>query len=345
MQQERAAYLFQQYIDKKYSAAELDEFMALIKEAKADDTLEMLMDSIWDRADEIDLEEVKADRILHRIFASDTTAKPKRGEFKLSTWMGWAAAVFIVGLIGLWKLKSVQKAEIAISKNIIVDSVAAINTADMVVLSASTEHRKVTLPDGSTVVLNNHSSIRYPKSFASTKREVVLTGEGYFDIKHDDKKTFVVHSGKLRTVVLGTAFNVRAYHNDAFIKVTVTRGKVGVLNGSSTIAVLKPNQQIVFHKEIKKADLKSVVATSSIEWQQSDLFFDDVTMEQAAEVLAKRFNKSIRFANENTKNCRFSATFLKGESLEEILKVICSFNYAQYQVEAGGITIKGEGCE
>ena len=87
--------------------------------------------------------------------------------------------------------------------------------------------KTVHLPDGSTVVLNTSSRLDDTKP-----REVTLIGEGYFDIQKAPGQPFLVHTGKLTTRVLGTTFNIRAYPGDKSIQITVTKGRVQVMNAN-----------------------------------------------------------------------------------------------------------------
>src|SRR5690625_6727137 len=59
-------------------------------------------------------------------------------------------------------------------------------------------------------------------------REVILEGEAFFDVVPDPDKPFIVHSENLRTKVLGTSFNIRAFEDEQDIKITVATGKVAV---------------------------------------------------------------------------------------------------------------------
>jgi transmembrane sensor len=87
----------------------------------------------------------------------------------------------------------------------------------------------IVLPDGSRAILSYGSKLSYASSFDGlAKRDVYLEGQAFFDIRHDDLKPFIVHTGKLETTVLGTAFNVKALKGDKTITVTVTRGRVKV---------------------------------------------------------------------------------------------------------------------
>src|SRR5690606_5004009 len=108
------------------------------------------------------------------------------------------------------------------------------------------------------------SVLNYPKEFGET-REVHLEGEGFFDIKHDPTRPFVVTSGNLTTTVLGTAFNIRALPNDDRIVVTVIRGKVQVKDGERVLGVIaddSPNTDKVkaLTSELDKEGIRGVIS-------------------------------------------------------------------------------------
>lgn len=218
--------------------------------------------------------------------------------------------------------------------------------AQLIVLNTpSNKHKQITLADGSKVWINSNSQLSYPKQFTGKTREVFLSGEAYFDIQHDANKPFIIHTGKVVTTVLGTAFDIREDKISHTIKVTVTRGKVSVANGNKQLGILTPNQQISFNLLNSKATQTEVDAKQIIAWQKNEVHFEDITFAEAASQLQQRFNVKINFSNDKVKNCRFTGTALKGEKLDKILKVICAFNNATYQTkEDGSIIIDGAGC-
>jgi len=337
MDQARLLYLFQRYVDDTCSDAEKQELMQILAQPASDAALQALMDKLWEELPENGkLPVEKTERILERMLPASRphVAQPlQRQRTFFRPWMKVAAAVALAMLAGaIW-----------LGRTSLQNESQPIAQASGL---ATSEHQFLKLPDGSTVVLNAGSRLEYPSSFdGRERREVLLRGEGYFDIKHDASKPFIVRTGNLTTTVLGTAFNIKAYEDEKNITVTVTRGKVQVSDEGRTLGVITPNQEITFDKVDRQSQQRSVDSNNAIAWKSHDIFFDDMTLQEAAAQLEERFHVSIRFENEKTRHCRFTATFLNGEDLDQILHIICEFNGATYVRDAAGnMLIKGDGC-
>lgn len=192
----------------------------------------------------------------------------------------------------------------------------------------------IQLPDGSTVILTAGSTIDYPRSFQNQKvREVHLSGEGYFDIRHLEGKPFIVRTGKLTTTVLGTAFHIKALSGDKSIIVTVTRGRVRLHDQNRTIGDLIPDQQITYNNETQSFIQEMVDADQSALWKTKDLLFEDVTVYNACRLIEDRYKVTIQVEGEKLKEQRFTTTFGKEETLESILISITAFNDAKYELD------------
>lgn len=91
----------------------------------------------------------------------------------------------------------------------------------------------------------------YPAVFSGARREVKLDGEGYFEVKHDRKSPFVVHTQKCDIEVLGTKFNVEAYSDSEEFSTSLMEGSVKVTDNSATSAsvLLKPSQEVHLRME------------------------------------------------------------------------------------------------
>ena len=82
------------------------------------------------------------------------------------------------------------------------------------------------LPDGSSVWLNKHSKISFPKKFESTDRVFFLKGEAYFEVVEDTSRVFIVNAKETQSKVIGTSFNIDAYDAHEGVELIVAVGEV-----------------------------------------------------------------------------------------------------------------------
>lgn len=334
----RFRYLFQQYISKMATSDEIEEFLAMMKREDYDDEVQTLLDEFWNQvASDDPIPEEKAERIFNSIMA---TSKEKESFFLLRSrgfWYRSVAAIFIIGLSAMFY----------INKSGISEPKQAILASEKPKVSDKPTRRFINLPDGSSVILNENSSLNVSDSFGSDrKREVYLQGEAYFDITPNPNQPFIVHTGEIITTVLGTAFNIKVSPLDKKVTVTVTRGKVKVGDNKTTYNVLVPDEQVVVDASISQHIKVPVIAEQFIEWTNEDIYFDDVNIRDVAKQLQDRFGVSILFSTEKIKSCKFSATFLKSQSLKQILNIIGEFNQIKYQFkDEKTVVLSGLGCK
>ena len=201
-------------------------------------------------------------------------------------------------------------------------------------VSTLAETRTVRLPDGSAVTLNHYSSLSYPEKFQSDKREVELNGEAYFEVSKDPKHPFIVQTETIDVQVLGTHFNVDAYHDNPDVKTTLLSGSVAVSNKSKSVCmILKPNEIAIYNKVEEKLTRKVLEnAEDEISWRQGEFIFDDLPLQEIARELSNSFGATIHIADTTLQNYRITARFRDGEDLATILSVLHNagyFNYSQ----------------
>lgn len=199
-------------------------------------------------------------------------------------------------------------------------------------VSTMAETRNVILPDGSSVLLNRHSSLSYPKRFKSDNREVQLTGEAYFEVSKDQKHPFIVQTEHINVQVLGTHFNVDAYRNNPEVKTTLLTGSVAVSNKSKSVRmILKPNEIAIYNKVEEKLTRKVLEnVEDEISWRQGEFIFDDLPLQEIARELSNSFGATIHIADTALQNYRITARFRNGEDLTTILSVLHNAGYFDY---------------
>jgi len=201
------------------------------------------------------------------------------------------------------------------------------------------------LPDGSNVWLNAGSKLSYPNHFNSQHlRNVRLSGEAYFEVKHDKRHPFVVESDSIKTTVYGTGFNVRAYPNESDVAIAVSSGKVGVntknaLRSPDPIFLLA-SDRLIYHKT-NKAFTRSKTAINDINgWQKGLIVFEQSPIKEVFEELSRRFNVKFSTKRLFKGSCKLTARF-ENKPLPTILKTLhTAMNITSNQIN-GTIYVEG----
>ncbi|MFC3199127.1 FecR family protein [Parapedobacter deserti] len=209
------------------------------------------------------------------------------------------------------------------------------------------ENRFIFLPDSSKVLLRPGSKLEYVTDFEGNTREVSLWGEGYFDIKSNPDKPFIIHTGKVKTRVLGTAFTIKASDRFEEVSVTVQRGEVLVQEEDRVLASLSSNEQVVYHEAASLNPQKNkVAAEESMQWAALDMRFDGMSFGDLVARLERRYDVRIKFEREELAACPVSGRFQGTESLEEVLDFLCATRSASYhKTNHNQLLIEGEGCQ
>lgn len=201
----------------------------------------------------------------------------------------------------------------------------------------------IRLADGSTLWLNAGSRLRLQETFGENTREVFLTGEAFFDVAHDASAPFIVHTGKVTTTVLGTAFNVKAFPGEE-IKVTVARGLVQVADEKRIFGKIKPEEQITIKAETDEFRASRVNVTTETMWREALLVLKAITIRDAAKRIGEKFNVTVIISNEELFDCKISTSFSKNDGLEQVLNVLTGMTKAEYKVDGSTVYIEGGTC-
>ena len=192
----------------------------------------------------------------------------------------------------------------------------------------------LSLPDGSTIILNADSKLKYPAGFGKNLREVYLNGEAYFNVRHDPSKPFVVHSGTLSTTVLGTKFNVSAFQNEKNIAVSLVEGSVKVSKEVSgtveNIVMLQPEQQLLYNKEKMISTVEQFNIQETVGWKENVLIFRKEPFKNVLIKLERAYGIKFELTDKSFGNRKITANF-KNESLWTISETLKRLTGLQYK--------------
>lgn len=200
----------------------------------------------------------------------------------------------------------------------------------------------VELNDGSRIWLNSGSTLKFTEQ--SSKRMVAkLTGEGYFEIRHNPDREFLVDLGGIKIRDLGTEFNIRAYPKDERISATLKDGKIEVLSSEDKRLVeMEPND----HFELQLSNNKYTVEKADPQyiagWKEGKFVFIDKNLREICDELEKWYGVTIEIRNKELQSTKFTSILKRTTSIKhmlEMLKVTTGFNYKIEINENGNDTI------
>jgi ferric-dicitrate binding protein FerR (iron transport regulator) len=197
----------------------------------------------------------------------------------------------------------------------------------------------IVLPDGSEVLLNAGTTLRYPTAFNGDKREVFLDGEAYLQVEKDEKP-FIVNSGDLLIRVLGTTFNVEAYQDESIQRTTLIEGKVRVIaSGALTDEILLPNEQAVLNLEDQSFGKRSVIVRQFTSWINGKFEFENDNLETVMKKLSRWYDFDYQFKDPQAKNYHFSARIDDKQDISTILDMLEMTTSVKFEIRDKTILI------
>ncbi len=325
---------------------ELEELKELLGSDNMSGYTAEIVEKIW-QAPLITIPENKvSDALWHRIAvrtSGDKAAKLLR-LFPLSKMIAAASVLLIFSLLAI------------IIYNYYDDKSLVVSHSNMNhVTTQPGSKSKLELPDGTQVWLNADSKLTYANgSFGKGNREVILTGEAFFDVTKNENVPFIIRTGPVNITVKGTAFNVKAYPKGETIETSLVRGLVEITTNEDPERkiMLKPNEKIIipvkrpgttaFSKIIPDSVGSSLYTITKLKtsekepaeiaWINPQLIFDNEPFEVIAPKLESWYNISIRFTDDELKKKRFTGVIEK-ETIKETLEAMQLSYHFYYQIK------------
>lgn len=196
----------------------------------------------------------------------------------------------------------------------------------LTVFSGSNSMQQVVLPDGSKVLLNKQTTIKFPKVFSKKVRRVELSGEAIFEVTHNPKQAFIVVANNVEVEVLGTVFNVMAYPADGMVTATLISGKVKLKyidpsTKKEQSVTLAPNHSATYYFNQSRFEVSMVDVSKVTAWEQGKLIFSDEPIESVVNKLNRWYGVEISLSNDLKGKYRLTMT-VDNETIDEVLLII-----------------------
>ncbi|MDE5416929.1 FecR family protein [Labilibaculum sp. DW002] len=203
------------------------------------------------------------------------------------------------------------------------------------------------LADGSQIVMNGDSRVKYKENLPGIERNIYLEGEAFFDVARNEQKPFVINMDGANVKVLGTSFNVKAYPDDETMETSVLTGKVaftptkGILNKEKESIFLIPGDKGFINEKRNQVDKLNVDNQLDIAWMKKNLNFSNTALADLTKSLYRMYGVKFKFTDNDLKDLKITASF-ENEKLEEVMKILEMTSEFSYQIKNDLIVIGGE---
>jgi transmembrane sensor len=186
--------------------------------------------------------------------------------------------------------------------------------------SVNGQKSRITLSDGTVIRLNAGSTLNYPDHFTGQIRAVQLDGEAYFEVAQNKNKPFIIHTKQGIVRVLGTKFNLKAFHNDLTESLSLDEGSVRYSDqaDSTNFVLLSPHQHAVLNDPDNSFNVRPSKPQDAA-WLQNQLDFNNLPLTEIAKQLERWYGVSIILKREKLNEQRYTGTY-HNPSLNHLLE-------------------------
>jgi len=195
----------------------------------------------------------------------------------------------------------------------------------------------ITLADGTRVLLNASSSLKFPVTFTAADRAVELSGEAYFEVTHNAAHPFRVRTAGQIIEDIGTQFNVNAYNDEPDSRTTLLEGSVKLTsNGASPASILKPGQQAVLKDgrlTIAPANTEQVMA-----WKNGYFMFESESITSIMRRVSRWYNVEVVYDGAVPAD-KFGGTVNRFDNISQLLDKLELTGRVHFKVEGRRIMV------
>lgn len=316
--------LLKRFVDGLYTRKDADDLLKHFHAGKYNTEISEAMDNVWEEMEEDEVSSLQHQQYREeaRLLLSRIRKPEKRFSFiPYLRYVAIVAVILSIGWGGFRLIRSNQEKVLTYTE----------------VHVKNGEHKRIILPDGTSVTLNAGSYLRYPREFITDVRRIEMNGEAFFEVTRDEEKPFLIHTKDADVKVLGTSFNVKAFDMDEQLTVSVQTGKVQVDLPEAMMRLL-PDEQFVMDKTKGEFQKRNEDARLSTVWIKGGLYFNRTPIRTVVNELVRMYNRTIEFAP----GAEYD-DYIYGEhdnkGLEAVLKSIQYSTDIKYRIENDKIVL------
>ncbi len=162
----------------------------------------------------------------------------------------------------------------------------------------------------------------------------MLTGEAYFEVVHNAKQPFIVHTDNIEVHDLGTEFNINAYADEPSMNITLVKGLAAVKNNNESVT-LQPGKAATVtgkHTEVVNADITTATA-----WKNGVFEFNESTIESVMRQVARWYNVDVEYKGKITE--RFNGSIYRSSKASKVFEILEATGHVKLDIDNGKIVV------
>ncbi|TKC06637.1 DUF4974 domain-containing protein [Pedobacter polaris] len=198
------------------------------------------------------------------------------------------------------------------------------------------EQTQVRLPDGTLVFLNAGSSLKYPTSFAKIgRRQVFLTGEGYFEVAKDKVHPFIVKTDQQEVEVLGTHFNISSYDDEPATRTTLAEGSVNIIANGINKTLKSGEQAVLVNNNLSVINInpEDVVA-----WKNGLFVFNDESLESIMRKVSRWYDVEVYY-QDKLPATSYLASLSRSKNLSTLINILEKSGDVHFKIQGRRVVV------
>ena len=285
----------------------------MLRKGLIDDELRSVIGTVLNDPDalpSVDKMEPVPETLLENIHSRMNKKIPKpvvRRRSAIIEWLKIAAAVVITVFISWLSFRTATQEPPSAMNTIRVPAGQTVN---------------MTLADGTNIWLNARSTLKYPSVFAGAKREVILDGEGYFEVAHDPGKPFTVHSGGYTVEALGTQFDMEAYSHEKDFACSLFEGSVSITSATDSDQPIVLSPDFMARLDDGRLVAEAITDMDHYRWREGLISFKDMPFTDLMKKFEKCYGITIIIQNKQVVNYAPTGKFRQSDGIDYALRVL-----------------------
>jgi len=195
--------------------------------------------------------------------------------------------------------------------------------------------KEVKLPDGSSLILNGNSSLRYATSSFNKQRQVWVKGQVYFNVVHTrNNQKFIVHTDEVDIQVLGTSFDVTSRNEKTDVVLNTGKIKLNIRNTLQQL-MMKPGERVHYSADAEELRKEKVNVNKYTSWRKNTLIFENDSLAYVFDLLRDSYNMKFTVEDNNILKKKITAQ-VPANQPELLLKGLTEAHNLKFTNQKGG---------